>query len=86
LEPNHSFSAFSEKIWRASCDIKKVHSIQVSITIQSFVNGLSPSVNIGVQSDDHLLMTTFFIGKSYFFANSKSRSSCAGTAITAPVP
>jgi hypothetical protein len=26
------------------------------------------------------------IGKLYFFANSKSLSSCAGTAITTPVP
>ncbi len=30
--------------------------------------------------------TTTRIGSSYFRANSKSRSSCAGTAITAPVP
>ena len=30
--------------------------------------------------------TTTRIGSAYFRANSKSRSSCAGTAITAPVP
>ena len=30
--------------------------------------------------------TTTAIGSPYFFANSKSRWSCAGTAITAPVP
>jgi hypothetical protein len=30
-------------------------------------------------------MTTF-IGMPYFFANSKSRWSCAGTLMTAPVP
>ena len=29
---------------------------------------------------------TVLTGKSYFLANSKSRSSCAGTAITAPEP
>ena len=31
-------------------------------------------------------LTTTRIGSSYLRANSKSRSSCAGTAITAPVP
>src|SRR6185437_8500461 len=30
--------------------------------------------------------TTIFTGRRYFCANSKSRSSCAGTHITAPVP
>src|SRR5437667_12130920 len=30
--------------------------------------------------------TTVRMGRSYFLQNSKSRSSCAGTAITAPVP
>src|SRR5882762_9098903 len=30
--------------------------------------------------------TTTGLGKPYFVANSKSRSSCAGTAIIAPVP
>ena len=30
--------------------------------------------------------TTTRIGSAYLRANSKSRSSCAGTAITAPVP
>ena len=33
-----------------------------------------------------VIIKTRLIGRSYLFANSKSRSSCPGTAITAPVP
>jgi hypothetical protein len=32
------------------------------------------------------VLTTTRIGRLYWFANSKSRSSCAGTAMSAPVP
>ncbi len=45
-------------------------------SVSAATSGIPPSTGL----------TTTRIGRSYLRANSKSRSSCAGTAITAPVP
>src|ERR1043166_1831492 len=79
------FDSANAAIFSLACSVGKPLNSPELIEMPQSMNGATvPTADAGLSSDD--AATTVRIGSLYFLQNSKSRSSCAGTAMIAPFP
>src|ERR1700693_6048833 len=81
--PNPRASASADMFWIARSEARPVYGPE--FTSLPYSMNAAPS-DSGVSDLPSFGCTTIGIANPYLAANSKSRSSCAGTHITAPVP